>query len=139
MTSLVESAHHFQLRCTEVGLSRDSPLPQIEFDDFIASLIPAALLGEKGSVKRLLFESQALLLTDLRDQVTQPDKWATRNVPTVERQKRMEAVKASIPGVVVEGPLEPSHALLNAACRMEREGQLRYIAPELYEIQNVKA
>ncbi|CAE7032315.1 unnamed protein product [Symbiodinium sp. CCMP2592] len=152
----------------EVGLSRDTlrafaahgidtlsklayscgqpgaPLPQSDFDDFIATVIPAALLGEKGSVKRLIFESQALLLTDLREQVTQPDKWATKNVPTVERQKRMEAVKASIPGVLVEGSLEPSHGLLNAACRMEREGQLRYIAPEqcgtrMYEIQNVKA
>ncbi|CAE7297850.1 unnamed protein product [Symbiodinium microadriaticum] len=76
--------------------------------------------------------------------ISQPDKWSTKDVPTVERQKRMEAVKASIPGVVVEGPLEPSHGLLNAACRMEREGQLRYIAPEqcgtrMYEIQNVKA
>ena len=169
MSSLVESAHHFKLRCTEVGLSRETlrafadhgidtlsklayscgqpgtPLPQTEFDDFVASLIPAALLGEKGSVKRLLFESQALLLNDLREQVTQPDnKWSTKDVPIVERQKRMEAVKASIPGVVVEGPLEPSHGLLNAACRMEREGQLRYIAPEqcgtrMYEIQNVKA
>ncbi|OLP81842.1 hypothetical protein AK812_SmicGene37550 [Symbiodinium microadriaticum] len=121
-----------------------SPLPQTEFDDFVANLIPSALLGEKGSVKRLLFESQALLLNDLREQVTQPDKWSTKDVPTVERQKRMEAVKASIPGVVVEGPLEPSHGLLNAACRMEREGQPRYIAPEqcgtrMYEIQNVKA
>ncbi|CAE7785488.1 unnamed protein product [Symbiodinium sp. CCMP2592] len=121
-----------------------APLPQSDFDDFIATVIPAALLGEKGSVKRLIFESQALLLTDLREQVTQPDKWATKNVPTVERQKRMEAVKASIPGVLVEGSLEPSHGLLNAACRMEREGQLRYIAPEqcgtrMYEIQNVKA
>ncbi|CAE7258535.1 unnamed protein product [Symbiodinium sp. CCMP2592] len=168
MTSLVESTHHFTSRCTEVGLSRDTlrafaahgidtlsklayscgqpgaPLPQSDFDDFIATVIPAALLGEKGSVKRLIFESQALLLTDLREQVTQPDKWATKNVPTVERQKRMEAVKASIPGVLVEGSLEPSHGLLNAACRMEREGQLRYIAPEqcgtrMYEIQNVKA
>jgi len=106
-------------------------------------LIPGALLGEKGSVKRLVFESQALLLNDLREQVTQPDKWSTRDVPMVERQKRMEAVRDSIPGVIVEGSLEPSHGLLNAACRMEREGQLRYIAPEqcgtrMYEIQNVK-
>ncbi|CAE6970568.1 unnamed protein product [Symbiodinium sp. CCMP2592] len=121
-----------------------TPLPQSEFDDFISTVMPAALLGEKGSVKRLLFESQALLLNDLREQVTQPDKWSTRDVPTVERQKRMEAVRASIPGVVLEGSLEPSHGLLNAACRMEREGQLRYIAPEqcgtrMYEIQNVKA
>ena len=168
MSSLVESTYHFKSRCTEVGLSREtlrafadhgidtlsklayscgqpgSPLPQTEFDDFVANLIPSALLGEKGSVKRLLFESQALLLNDLREQVTQPDKWSTKDVPTVERQKRMEAVKASIPGVVVEGPLEPSHGLLNAACRMEREGQPRYIAPEqcgtrMYEIQNVKA
>ncbi|CAE7564705.1 unnamed protein product [Symbiodinium sp. CCMP2592] len=121
-----------------------TPLPQSEFDDFISTVMPAALLGEKGSVKRLLFESQALLLNDLREQVTQPDKWSTRDVPTVERQKRMEAVRASIPGVVLEGSLEPSHGLLNAACRMEREGQLRCIAPEqcgtrMYEIQNVKA
>jgi len=47
-------------------------------------------------------------------------------------------VKASIPGVVVEGPLEPSHALLNAACRMEREGQLRYIAPIDFLMRGIK-
>ncbi|CAE7816109.1 unnamed protein product [Symbiodinium sp. CCMP2592] len=86
----IDASSKLAYSCGQPG----APLPQSDFDDFIATVIPAALLGEKG--------------------------------------------------VLVEGSLEPSHGLLNAACRMEREGQLRYIAPEqcgtrMYEIQNVKA
>ena len=154
MTSLIESTHHFEKRCAELGLADDTckalkacginslsrfaytvgqpgqALDNTEWESFVNSHFAAASIGEQSGLKRLLFESQTLLLSDLREQVTQPEKWATRAVPDVERRKRLDGVRASISGVIVEGPMEPAHHLLEAASRMEREGQLRYIPPE---------
>ena len=154
MTSLIESTHHFEKRCAELGsadntcralqacgitsLSRfayavgqpGQALDNTEWEAFVNSHFAAASIGEQSGLKRLLFEAQTLLLSDLREQVTQPEKWATRAVPDVERRKRLDGVRASISGVIVEGPMEPAHHLLEATSRMEREGQLRYIPPE---------
>ena len=164
MSSLVESTHHFDERCKEVGLTAPTrrslaalglttlsklaysvgqpgqPIAGPEWEAFVASHFSDIALGEQAGLRRLVFESQTLLLSDLREQVTRPEHWAQRPIPPAERQKSMNAVRASVPGVLIEGPLEPAHCLLESACRMEREGQVRYIAPSkcatrLQEIQ----
>ena len=115
-------------------------VPTDEWESFVNNHFGGITLGEQSALRRLLFESQTLILSDLREQVAQPDRWAARSVPPVEREKRMELLKSTLPGIFIQGPLEPAHAVLDQACRMEREGQLRYLAPEkcqtrVHEIQ----
>ena len=164
MSSLVESEHHFSKRCQEVGLTDPTcralstlgvsslgrlayavgqpgqAVPSEEWDSFVNAHFGGITLGEQAALKRLLFESQTLVLSDLREQISHPDRWATRSVPPVERDKRMQLLKASLKGIIIQGPLEPAHSVLDQACRMEREGQLRYLPPEkcqtrMHEIQ----
>ena len=84
-----------------------------------------------------------LILADLKEQVTSPEKWQAKPVPLSDRQNRLAFLKKKLSGIIIAGPSEPSHALLDEATRMEREGTLRYIPAErcqtrLYEIQNTK-
>ena len=144
MFFLVESEHHFVKRCQEVGLSDPicrvlatmgisslsrlaysvgqpgEAVPADDWEAFINNHFGGIILGEGSALKRLLFESQTLILSDLREQIAQPDRWASRSVPAVERDKRMELLRASLQGVIVQGPLEPAYSVLDAACRMVR-------------------
>ena len=87
-------------------------------------------LGGLSALKRALFESQTIMLTALRDQVSNPDSQGARRLPDAEREKRMDNLKTSLVGVIVEGPLEPSHALLELCANQHQANQLQYIKPE---------
>ena len=86
--------------------------------------------GRKGLQAKALFESQTMVLAALRDQVSNPDSQGARRLPDAEREKRMDNLKTSLVGVIVEGPLEPSHALLELCANQYQANQLQYIKPE---------
>ena len=87
-------------------------------------------LGAVASMKRLLFESQTQLLALLKEQVTSPDPNAPKKVPNAERESRLVNLRARLTGVLVEGHSEPDHSLVDAACHMYEQNQLRYIPLE---------
>ena len=146
MTSLVENSRHFEKRCPELNLTDETrrtlkangltslsryayavgrpgqALSTSEWNTFVNAHFATATVGEQSSLKRLLFEAQTLLLSDLREQVTQPDKWAARAIPMAERQKRMKSVRAALPDMLVDGPLEPSHHPLENTSRVNVRG-----------------
>ena len=83
-----------------------------------------------SSIKRLLFESQTMVLANLREQVTSPDALSAKKMPAIEREAKMRNLKARLPGVLVEKQLEPSHSLLNLVAQMWEAKQLTYIPIE---------
>ena len=82
------------------------------------------------ALRRLIWEGGALATAELRDQLTNPDGSSQRKVPDAERIRRMDALRTSLSGFLIEGPLEPSHSLLDRAAALERDNQLRYLSPE---------
>ena len=72
----------------------------------------------------------ALAAAELRDELTNPEGSSQRKVPDAERTKRLQLLKSSLNGIVLEGPLDPSHVLLDKAAGLERDNQLRFLAPE---------
>ena len=149
-----DSEAHFELRAAEVGLSTNalsalkghnlatlgklahvvsSPVspPQPEaLADWIRDNLRNASLGDQACVRRLIWEGGALATAELRDQITNPEGSSQRKVPDAERTKRLQLLKNSLNGIVLEGPLEPSHVLLDKAAGLERDNQLRFLAPE---------
>ena len=85
-------------------------------------------MGEVARVKRLLFESQKLVLGALREQVTSSDPSQAKRIPDAEREERLKALRLT--GLSIEGPLESSHALLQMCTHQRETGQLVYIPPE---------
>ena len=168
MTSQVDSAAYFSQRAAEVSLTtrvitalQDAGLktlsqlafcvgqpgqllPQTDFDNWTNSLLQNMTIGEKASLRRLILESQTMLVATLKDMTEQPDGASLKKVGMAERNARMEKLKLQLKGVAISGPLEPSQGLLDAAMQQWDPRSLKHIGPEKChsreeEVQNLKS
>ena len=155
MASLLESVAQFSLRAREFRLSEDSlrklkragldtcgilayahgqPGQQIDDDKFEqwlgTKIDPNINLADVAAIKRLLFEAQALTLAALKEQITSQDSTSVKRIPAAERETRMEGIKRRLVGILIEGPLEPSHSLLDLCANMASKNEVVYIPPE---------
>ncbi len=161
MTSIVDSTAHFVQRMKDVNMSDGgqravlasgfntlgklafghgqpgAPIEQGGFDRFAQATLGAlATLADQSTLKRLLFESHTLLLSQLKETISNPEAAATRRVPQVERDAKMTAVRRELAGVVIEGPLEPSHHLLDLVSQQFETKQLQYLDPSKCSSRN---
>ena len=93
-------------------------------------LLTGATLADVAGAKRLLFESQTMVLASLQEQVNSNDVSSTKKVPMVERETKMKAIKKRLSGLLIEGPLGPGHALLDTTAGMMQLNEIKYIPPE---------
>ena len=105
---------------------------------------PGVTLADCSALKRLLFESHTLVMASLKEQVVAPDSAATRKVPPTERDSKMQHVRNSNAGLLIEGPLDPGHSLLDACAQMHHTNEIKYLAPErcvsrMHEITHQKS
>ena len=125
MTTVVDSEAHFAARCVQIGLDDGMlkdlqklkldtigkfayavgqpgvPLGDSNWTTWVSNTLSAASIASSACLRRLLFESQTIVLADLKQQVQSPAEASNRPVPEAERERRMAQLKASIPGVVV--------------------------------------
>ena len=152
MVSIIDSEAHFSKRSEEIGLSiagqtsltragyttlgrlafavgqPGTPLVEHDFNNFATNILGGmASMHDISSIKRLLFESQTMVMANLREQVTSPDVSASKKMPAVEREAKMRNLRARLPGVLIEKQIEPSHALLNLVAQIWESRQLVYI------------
>ncbi|CAL1133476.1 unnamed protein product [Cladocopium goreaui] len=107
-------------------------------------LLTGATLADVAGAKRLLFESQTMVLASLQEQVNATDASSIKKVPVVERETKMKAIKKRLTGLLIEGPLEPGHALLDTTASMMQLNEIKYIPPEkcisrTHEVLNQKS
>ena len=155
MTSIVDSTAHFAQRASEVGLSNaalgslvrhgfDSlgklafshgqPGMQIDtaaFHGYAQGLLGAMMtLGDEAALKRLLFEGHTMVLSQLREAVSNPEASHSRRLPQVERSAKLAELKARLVGVCIERQLDPSNSLLDSTSQMYESQQLTYLPPD---------
>lgn len=107
------------------------PIADDSFELWVnSSLLAQPTVADFAITKRLLFESQTLVLAALKESLNTPEPSSTRRVPPVERETKMQALKNRLRGLLIEGPLEPSHGLLDMCATMRQLNELRYIPPE---------
>ena len=155
MSGLLDSVAHFEARAQEVGLSdtgvralrrhglatlgkvahaisMPGQPPSVEaLAVWMQGNMAGCTLGDQAAFRRLIWEGGALATADLRDQLCNPDSANNCKVPEAERTRRLDALKSSHPGLLLEGPLEPSHHLLDRAAALEKENMFRYLGPEV--------
>lgn len=155
MSSIIDSAAHFDTRCRTVGLSAGAltdlkrhgvttlaslafsvgqpgqPIDNTAVDAFLRQAIVniAITVHDTNVVRRLIFEAHTLVIASLRQTVEQKDDSAPRKVPQAERNERMDQVKRSLAGISVTGEYDPSHALLDRATHMLEHNTIKYIEP----------
>ena len=107
------------------------PISDESFENWVGAKVdPSASIADVASLKRLLFEAQTLTLASLKDQVLSQDSLSVKKVPNIERESRMTHIKDKLVGLLIEGPLEPSHSLLDLCANMASKNEIAYIAPE---------
>ena len=155
MSSIIDSAAHFDMRCRAIGLSAGAltdlkrhgvttlaslafsvgqpgqPIDNTAVDAFLQRAIinVAISVHDTNIVRRLLFESHTLVIASLRQTVEQKEDSAPRKVPQAERNERMEQVKRSLAGISVTGEYDPAHSLLDKATHMFEHNTIKYIEP----------
>lgn len=154
MTSILDSEAHLTNRMQEVGMSANGQrsmmlsglntlgklafshgqpgvaIVEEAFVQFAQNTLGAMMtLGDQASLKRLLFEAHTQSLSMLKESITNPDAAQTRRLPPVERQAKMERLKAQLPGVIIEHQLEPAFALLDSVSQQWETRQLVYLDP----------
>ena len=71
-----------------------------------------------------------MVLAHLQNQVQLPDTSSVKKVPAAERDSKMAIIRRKLTGLLIEGPMEPGHHLLDLAAHMYQTNEIRYIAPE---------
>eukprot|EP00435_Cladocopium_sp_Y103_P016333 s1069_g4.t1 len=89
-------------------------------------------VGQMSSIRRIHFESTALVISTIRERVTSEgaDKGdAARKIPLAEKKQRREDQVARLSGITMSGEVDPSHALLDLANQILESGAIVWLAP----------
>lgn len=157
MASLIDSKAHFAARAAEYNVPADAitnltaagieTLGQLAFSfsrpgqeysdaDFTTWLTTvmggvAPTMGASAAIRRLHFESEVIVTASLKSMVENPasDSAQPKPIPQAEKLVRMDRVKAQLTGINIEGPNEPSQALLEEAVQQYDNKVLKYIEP----------
>ena len=154
MTSILDSEAHMARRLEETGMSQNGvrslnqaglttlgrlafahgqpgvALNETAFAAFAQNILGALMtLGDQATLKRLLFESHTMTLSQLKEAITNPEASHTRRVPAVEREAKLTRLRNQLAGVLIERQLEPAHSLLDAAAQQWESRQLLYLDP----------
>ena len=88
----------------------------------------SATIAELAAFKRLLFESQTLMMHNFKS-VAKGDDAAPKRMAPPEREARMERQRQQLRGLDITGPLEPAHSLYDICNSMIEKNEVSYINP----------
>ena len=155
--SLVESNAAFRQRCDEIAHGIADSLRAQGIENFsqmafalgtptapptddalkrfasILDSLPAGVdptLGAVANVRKLVFESQTLVLASLKAQVQGPTEGEPiKSMPFVEKTSRLQEQRRRLTGLNLEGELQPAHSLVDQAYQIAMTGNFCYICP----------
>ena len=157
MASFSESAAYFDTRATEMGIPAGllnaikhagittlgrlafavnrpgQEFDEARFDNWLQNVNGgvAPTMGATAAVRRLHFEAEIVLTATLKSQVEGTDRDAAgpKPLPFAERISRMETLQRRLPGLNLQGPNEPSQALVDECVHQYEVRVLRRIEP----------
>ena len=87
-----------------------------------------ATIAELSAFKRILFESQTLMMHSFKAAAKGEDP-APKRMAQPERDARLERQREHLRGLEIKGPLEPAHALYDLCAAMIERTEVSYINP----------
>ena len=158
MTSLTESTAVFSERATEVGL--DDATKQLLVDQGITTLSKLAFavgqpgetptdqavrgliadggdpqavpLGRVSSLRRLLFESQTLVVSQVKNMIEQRSDEVKAELAPAERNDRINKQKTRMAGTSLTGELECGHVCYDNVMKMLQGNSVVYLPPHKF-------
>ena len=105
----------------------DAITPLLGFDD-AGNKIPPDVLSV---MRRIYFEAQAVAMAEVRARVEKTEDSAPRELPLPEREARRLRQQGQLTGIVVAGPLEPSHSIIDFIHNMKEDEILKFVDPAI--------
>ena len=88
----------------------------------------AASIAELSAFKRLLFESQTMMMHRFKS-VAKGDEGTPKRMAPPERDARLARQRAQLRGLDISGPMEPAHGLYDMCAAMIEKNKIAYISP----------
>eukprot|EP00435_Cladocopium_sp_Y103_P010565 s3649_g2.t1 len=88
----------------------------------------APTIAELGAFKRLLFESQTLMMHSFKTTARGEDS-GPKKMAQPEREARLERQREQLRGLDISGPLGPAHSLYDICANMVEKNEIAYINP----------
>ena len=120
---------------SELAFSCGAPNKAPTDDEFRALATPVLgagyTAGQQSLLRRIHFEAATFVLSQLKSSVSGDATDGSKKLPFAEKQAhiRYEKVRTRIPGFLVQGETEPSHALLDKCQMIYDTGAITWIAP----------
>ena len=92
---------------------------------------PEPSLGSVSALRRLLFESQTLMISQVKSLVESRED-QVKELPTAERQDRIRRQAARLSGVSLSGPGECSYASYDLCMQLLMDNSVRYLPPSKF-------
>ena len=107
--------------------------PDIFTREVITPLVgddPAVVTRWKPLLKRLFVEAYTMAAHDIQTRTEGPDPDEPRKMPNAEREHRLSTLRRKLPGLNLEGELQPSYHLIDICSAMFESGNVSYISWE---------
>ena len=85
--------------------------------------------GNQAALRRLHFESAAIVMAELKSKAADISGDSTRRLPVAEKAARLREQEARLPGVRIRGELQPSYALMDLVSQIKESDSITWIAP----------
>ena len=156
MSTLLESSEALRTRGLEVNLTPGeidaligngitsmaklafaaAPPGTVPTDDQINALFGTTIalsFGSLAAAKRLVFESQTLIVADMKSRVDKREDASTATMAPAERESRINAQRKRLGGLRLKGDEENAFANYDLVLQMMERDSLIYLAPERFQ------
>ena len=83
--------------------------------------------GQLAALRRLFFEAFTMACSDLKGRLERGDNESPKKLPRVEREDRVESVRARLPGAKLREEREPGASVVEHFAQCAEDGVLRYL------------
>ena len=98
------------------------------FVEMLTGLMGAApSVGALALYRRLFYEANTVAVFEMKGRLDRTEDDAPKKLPMAERAARLERQQAKLSGLVISGPLEPAHSLVDRIHQQLEDNELRYV------------
>ena len=112
-----------------------SPPTEEQFKEFATQMNGGVEMnfGMQAHLRRLHFESSAIVMAELKARATDTSGDGSRKLPAAEKAARLREQEQRLPGIRIKGELQPSYALVDLVAQVKETNCITWIPPSVQQ------
>ena len=108
-----------------------SPPTEEQFKEFATQMNGGVEMnfGMQAHLRRLHFESSAIVMAELKARATDTSGDGSRKLPAAEKAARLREQEQRLPGIRIKGESQPSYALVDLVAQVKETNCITWIPP----------